>query len=154
MERKGFPWGKLAPKATDEGKTMLPYNKKLKDYSRQLRKSATKEECRLWYNFLKTYTVQFNRQKVIGNFIVDFYCDKAKLVIELDGAQHYEENAQIYDEERTAYLRSLGIEVFRVTNIDINNHFSEVCLVIDEKVNERVDPHQSASQTASPGGSL
>lgn len=117
---------------------MLPYNKKLKDYSRQLRKSATKEEYRLWYNFLKTYTVQFNRQKIIGNFIVDFYCDKAKLVIELDGAQHYEKNAQIYDEERTAYLRALGIEVFRVTNIDINNHFSEVCLVIDEKVNEHI----------------
>ena len=92
---------------------MLPSNNKLKPPAQSLRKNATKEERHLWYDFLKTYPVQFNRQKVIGNFIVDFYCDKAKLVIELDGAQHYEENAQLYDEERTAYLCGLGITVVR-----------------------------------------
>lgn len=133
---------------------MLPYNEKLKKYAQQLRKTATKEERRLWYDFLKTHSIQINRQKVIGNFIVDFYCDKAKLVIELDGTQHYKENTELYDAERTSYLNGLGITVLRFTNLDVMNHFSEVCSIIDENVKTRINPHQSPAATASPGGSL
>jgi very-short-patch-repair endonuclease len=84
--------------------------------SQLLRKNATKEERHLWYDFLKAFPVQFNRQKVIGSFIVDFYSDKAKLAIEIDGAQHYEEYAQQYDEERIAFLNGLGITVVRFSN--------------------------------------
>ncbi len=98
----------------------------------------TKEERHLWHDFLRTYIVQFNRQKVIGNYIVDFYCDKAKLVIEIDGSQHYEDNEIIYDKDRTEYLNSLELQVLRVTNIDINKNFNGVCETIDMVVKERI----------------
>ncbi len=133
---------------------MLPSNNKLKPNAQTLRKYATKEEQHLWYDFLKTYPVQFNRHKVIGNFIVDFYCDKLKLVIELDGAQHYEENAQKYDEERTAYLNGLGITVIHFSNFEIQTNFGVICAYIKNLIGEPEDPHQSASQPASPRGSL
>jgi len=133
---------------------MMPRNNKLKHYSQTLRKNATKEEQQLWYDFLKTYPVQFNRQKIIGNFIVDFYCDKVKLAIELDGAQHYEENAQLYDEERTAYLNGLDITMIRFSNFEIQTNFYEVCMNIKGIICELQDPHQSPSATASPRGSL
>ena len=133
---------------------MLPYNEKLKDRSRELRKGATKEERHLWFDFLKSYPVQFNRQKVIGSFIIDFYCDKAKLAIELDGQQHYENEAILYDEERTAYLNSLGIDVIRITNFDVNKWFNEVCAMLNDSIKARIDPHQAPSAPASPRGSL
>ena len=75
-------------------KSFLPRNKKLKGFSRALRKNATPQESRLWYQFLRTYPVRFNRQRIIGNYIVDFYCDKAKLIVELDGSQHYLKQAK------------------------------------------------------------
>lgn len=106
---------------------MYARNKKLKFYSRKLRKEMTAEEKHLWYDFLKTLTVTVNRQKVIGNYIVDFYCDKAKLVIELDGSQHYDEILQKNDAERDNYMRSLGLTVLRYTNRDINERFLNVC---------------------------
>ena len=94
----------------------LPRNKKLKSLSQTLRKNTTKEENHLWYDFLKNYPIQFNRQKVIGNYIVDFYCKKAKLVIELDGSQHYEEKGIKKDKIRDEYFENLQIKVMRFSN--------------------------------------
>ena len=115
----------------------LPQNKSLKSAARELRREQTPQEKRLWYEYLSSYPVRFNRQKVIGNYIVDFYCRKVNLVIELDGGQHYEKEALEYDEKRTQYLTDLGIRVLRFTNTDIQKHLDEVCRVIDAVVKER-----------------
>ena len=120
------------------GNSFLPRNKKLKGFSRALRKNSTEQENRLWYRFLRTYSVNFNRQRVIGNYIVDFYCDKAKLIIELDGSQHFEKTGKAKDMERDNYLESLNLKVLRFSNADINEHFYEVCTVIDNTVQERL----------------
>ena len=106
---------------------MREYNKKLTGNSRNLRKNMTKEERRLWYDFLKMLPITFNRQTVIGNYIVDFYCAAAKLVIELDGSQHYEENGIASDVMRDSYLNSIGITVLRYSNSDVNQNFQGVC---------------------------
>ena len=87
----------------------------------------TKEERRLWYDFLKLFPVTVNRQKVIGRYIVDFYCAERKLVIELDGAQHYEEDGAASDRERDEALKRLGITVVRYSNADVNRNFEGVC---------------------------
>ena len=87
----------------------------------------TKEERHLWYDFLKPLPVTFNRQKVIGKYVVDFYCASANLVIELDGSQHYEENGLFKDKERDEFLNNLGLKVLRYSNLDINKNFDEVC---------------------------
>ena len=116
----------------------LPRNKKLKEKSGLLRNNATEEENRLWFTFLRKYPVQFNRQRIIGNYIVDFFCLKANLVIEIDGSQHYEEKKIKYDEKRTEYLESLGLKVLRFTNLDIKQNFYEVCSVIDIEVKRRM----------------
>ncbi len=116
----------------------LPRNKSLKTLSSNLRNNATPQENKLWYEFLRTYPVRFNRQRIVGNFILDFYCAKARLAVELDGSQHYENKGINHDEQRTEYLESLGIYVLRFTNSEINENFYEVCTVIDEKVKCRM----------------
>ena len=102
-------------------------NPKLTQNSQNLRKNMTKEERHLWYDFLKQQPHTFNRQKVIGNYIVDFYCADAKLVIELDGSQHYESDGKLADAQRDEYLNSLGIKVLRYSNHDVNQNFRTVC---------------------------
>lgn len=92
-----------------------------------LRKNMTKEERKLWYDFLKSLPITFNRQKVIGNYIVDFFCAQKKLCIELDGSQHYESAGIEYDARRDEYLRGLGLTVLRYSNSDVNQSFSSVC---------------------------
>ena len=87
----------------------------------------TKEERHLWYDFLKSLPVTVNRQKVIGNYIVDFYCASSKLVIELDGSQHFMDEGLEYDRRRDAYLKRLGLTVVRYANSDINDNFDGVC---------------------------
>ena len=111
----------------------------LKERSQKLRKEATKEENLLWYHFLRKYPVQFRRQYIIGNYIVDFYCHKAKLVVELDGSGHYEPKTVRYDQMRTQYLESQGLCVFRVSNLDVLQRFREVCGAIHELVNNRIE---------------
>ena len=81
----------------------------------------------LWYRFLRTCPVRFQRQKPIGRYIVDFYCAKAKLVIEIDGSGHYTEVQQAYDKQRTAYLERMGLHELRYTNLQISRQFREVC---------------------------
>ena len=119
-------------------KAILPRNKKLKVLSAHLRNNATQEENKLWYEFLREYPIRFNRQRIVGNYIADFYCARAKLVIELDGSQHYEKAAMAADAERTQYLSELGLDVLRFANSDINESFYEVCSVIDETVKSRL----------------
>ena len=115
----------------------MEQNKNLKPTSQKLRKNATKEEYLLWYNFLRRYNPQFRRQYVIGNYIVDFYCHKAKLVVELDGSQHYSSEEMEYDKSRTAYLESQGLRVLRFSNLDILQQFQNVCTAIDVAAKER-----------------
>ena len=88
----------------------------------------------MWYRFLRKYPVRFRRQYVIGDYIVDFYCHQAKLVIELDGSQHYDPREIQKDNIRTAYLQSLGLRVIRFTNLDVLQQFSAVCQSIDDAV--------------------
>ena len=102
-------------------------NPKLRKNAQKLRREMTKEERRLWYDFLKRLPVTVNRQKVIDHYIVDFYCASAKLVIELDGSQHYEDEGAADDRERDLALNRLGITVVRYSNNDINQKFEGVC---------------------------
>ena len=102
-------------------------NPQLKANAQKLRREMTKEERRLWYDFLKQLPVTVNRQKVIGHSIVDFYCASAKLAIELDGSQHYEDAGLASDRERDHALNQLGITVVRYSNDDINRNFDGVC---------------------------
>ena len=87
----------------------------------------TKEERHLWYDFLKGLPITFNRQKVIGPYIVDFYCAQFKIVVELDGSQHYEDEGKAKDIERDEYFRCNGIKVLRYSNLDVNRNFEGVC---------------------------
>ena len=103
------------------------HNPVLSDRAKELRSAPTKEERRLWFDFLRTLPVHFCRQKVIGTYIVDFYCAECALVIELDGAQHYEEEAEAYDKRRDAYLASLGLTVLRYSNLDIHRNYKNIC---------------------------
>ena len=113
------------------------YNSGLKDRARTLRKNMTKQECHLWYDFLKYRPEHWNRQRVIDCYITDFFCYSAGLVIELDGAQHYTEEGEEYDSIRTEILERYQLEVIRFLNSEIDRHFDSVCLAIDEKVRER-----------------
>ena len=107
----------------------MKYSKEpsLKGFSQRLRREMTKEERRLWYDFLKLLPLTVNRQKVIGKYIVDFYCSEAKLVIELDGSQHYFPKGMLKDSERDAYLTGLGLTVLRYGNLQVKRSFKEVC---------------------------
>ncbi|MBQ8000048.1 MAG: endonuclease domain-containing protein [Ruminococcus sp.] len=115
---------------------MKEYNKSNIPLARTLRKNMTPWERKLWYKFLRTYPVRFQRQKAIGNYIVDFYCAKARLIIELDGNNHYYEKQIEKDNLRTKELESMNLSVLRVTNLEINRNFREVCEYIDYIVNK------------------
>ena len=112
--------------------------KELRQRSQELRKHMTKEERHLWYDFLKDHPVQFKRQYTLGIYIVDFYCYRAKLIIELDGSQHCEPETMEYDRKRTAFLQSQGLQVMRFSNFDIMTRFRAVCETIDAIVNCRM----------------
>jgi len=117
----------------------LPRNKKLNPLSRCLRRNMTKQETHLWYDCLRQLPYPFNRQRIIGQYIVDFYCDKLRLVIELDGSQHYEAKVAARDKKRTQYLESLGLAVLRFTNRDIDRNFDGVCVMIDAFIERHSD---------------
>ena len=117
---------------------VMKHNKQNEPLAKQLRKEMTPWERKLWYCFLKSYPVRFQRQKCIDNFIIDFYCFQAKLVIELDGGGHYEPEQQRKDNERTRKLESYGLKVIRFCNLDIDKNFYGVCTVIDNEVKARM----------------
>ena len=116
----------------------LPRNTKSVHNATELRKNLTKQERHLWYDFLKSLPVHFYRQYTIEKYIVDFFCPRANLAIEIDGSQHYEEKALRYDERRTKILDSYEITVLRYTNRDINERFAAVCDDIKNHLNSRL----------------
>ena len=116
----------------------LDYNEKNITLAKNLRKNATPQENHLWYDFLSKYEIRFQRQKAIDNFIADFYCHKAKLIIEIDGSQHYEEENRRNDEIRTEILEGYDLKVIRFTNRQIDTNFRGVCEYIDAIVKESI----------------
>lgn len=112
----------------------IPKNNALLDNARKLRKEMTPQELRLWYRFLRYYPMKIYKQRIIGEYIVDFYCASAKLVIEIDGSQHYDPAGKLYDARRTAFLEGLGLNVVRYSNREINCNFQEVCEHIDRMI--------------------
>ena len=117
----------------------LKYNGNNIPRAKELRQNATPEENHLWYDFLRNYPVRFQRQKAIDHFIADFYCHAAKLVIELDGSQHYEEQHTRYDDFRTEILEGYDLTVIRFTNTQIKKNFEGVCQYIDQVVRNAAD---------------
>ena len=114
----------------------LPYNGKNVSLARKNRKNSTKQENRLWYDFLRTYPVKFRRQQPIDNYIADFYCREARLVIEVDGIQHESEEGQKRDAVRTEVLERYGWKVIRIPNRYIDNDFFGVCKYLDRTIQE------------------
>ena len=112
------------------------HNRQLVPFAKQLRKEMTKEEQHLRYDFLRTYPVRFSRQKILGRYIADFYSAEAKLVIELDGSQHYEDVNAEKDTERTAFLEGYGLTIIRIPNNEVNRNFCGVCEYIDAAVKQ------------------
>ncbi len=112
------------------------HNKNIVPAAKALRKNMTKEERHLWYDFLRNYPIKFSRQKVLGRYIADFYSAQAKLIIELDGSQHYEGEIAKKDKERTEYLKQYGLKVIRIPNNWVNQNFAEVCVYIDTAVKQ------------------
>ena len=108
----------------------LPYNPKLVERAKELRKNMTKAERKLWYEYLKNFKYRVHRQRPIDQFIVDFYCFELKLVIEIDGDSHNTENAQAYDLERSQILESYGLKIIRFTNEEVLTNFEGICEVI------------------------
>ena len=102
------------------------HNRKIVPLAKELRKNMTREERHLWYDFLKSYPIRFLRQKVIDNYIVDFYCHSARLIVELDGSQHYEEKGLLKDKIRTERIEQRNLTVIRIPNNEVNRNFEGV----------------------------
>ena len=119
----------------------IPKDNSLLENARRLRRDMTPHERKLWYLFLRKYPVKIYKQRIIGRFVVDFYCASAKLVIEADGSQHYDPQGMTYDAERSEFLSALGLEVLRFSNRDIDKDFDGVCERIDIVIQRRLrDP--------------
>ena len=118
------------------------YNSSILSTARMLRRNLTKEEKHLWYDFLQKHPRKFVKQKILGKYIADFYCASAKLVVELDGSQHYTDYGMEKDAERTEYLKQFGITVIRISNTTIKTNFSGACQYIDETLNELTKTEQ------------
>ena len=124
----------------------MTYEKKNLPRAKELRQNMTPWERRLWYCFLRDYPIRFQRQKCIENYIVDFYCFRAKLVIELDGGGHYDPEQVLYDRIRTEKLEKNGLRVIRFCNMDVDRNFYGVCTVIDREVKKRIQSNSEISQ--------
>ena len=110
-------------------------DERLLAFAREMRKNMTPEERKLWYMYLQKHPrFRFRRQEIIGPYIADFYCAQAKLVIELDGSQHFSEDAMAYDAARNAYFIQHSLRVLRFTNADINQRFPNVCETIEHQL--------------------
>ena len=112
----------------------LPYNPDLIERANELRKTMTPAEKKLWHKLFKNSPLKVRRQRVIDNFIVDFYCAKRKLVLEIDGAIHDLPEVAVRDEERTKILRRYGLRVIRFTNAEVEEDFERVCRVIGDEL--------------------
>ena len=114
-------------------------NYKLEKYAREMRKNQTNEERKLWYNYLKKIRPQFHRQKIFGNYIVDFYCPQLKIIIEVDGIQHYDEKTLIYDKKRTEFLEEQGYTVIRFDNSEVNRDYYNTLYRISNHCEEKAE---------------
>jgi len=123
------------------------HNSSLVPFAKDLRSNMTKEERHLWYDFLKKYEPRFQRQKIIGKYILDFYCAKANLGIELDGSEHYDEKHKKSDEERTKFLENYGIKIIRFSNLEVKQNFEGVCQKIDNTVKQSLTAYGGAPFT-------
>ncbi|MFR6372084.1 MAG: endonuclease domain-containing protein [Phascolarctobacterium succinatutens] len=112
------------------------YDKKLKSRADELRKNMTQQEWNLWYFYLRNHRLKWYRQRIIDRFIVDFYCHAAKLVIEIDGKQHYTDQGIVYDTERTQVLQGYGLKVLRYTNQQVVDNFQDVCWDIERNLQQ------------------
>ena len=130
---------------------MKEYNQSNVKIARVLRRNMTKQERKLWYTFLNKYPVKFQRQKPIGNYIADFYCAKAKLIIELDGSGHYTPYQMLKDRIRTEKIEKMDLTVIRICNLDIDNNFRNVCEYIDTLVICSLPQSLSATAPSSEG---
>lgn len=119
--------------------TQINKNSGLLKIAKILRRNMTRQEKHLWYDFLQHYPVKIYKQRIIDDFIVDFYCHQARLVIELDGSQHYTLEGKSYDEIRTEVLERYGLYVIRFSNRDVEENFDGVCYMIDKMIKERID---------------
>ena len=130
---------------------MKNYNKNNIPLAKELRKNMTPWERKLWYDFLRAYPIRFQRQKAIGNYIADFYCAKARLVIELDGGGHYTEEQKAKDLLRTDELKAMNLTVLRICNTDIDRNFRGVCEYINLRVNNSLPQSPSVTAPSSEG---
>lgn len=118
----------------------MHYDHKNVEYARNLRKNMTPWETKLWYQFLSKYPIRFQRQKPIDQYIVDFFCAKAGVIVELDGGGHYDPQQVEKDKIRTSYLEKYGYCVLRFCNLAVDKNFYGVCTVIHETVQARIPP--------------
>ena len=126
---------------------MIPYNRKLKQRSQLLRREATPEETKLWYEFLSALPCRFVRQKPLGNYIVDFYAPAQKLVIEVDGSQHYTEQGLEGDQIRDDFLNAYGLRVLRIRNEEVREDFA----LVREKIKNMIDMNNMTSEAHEKG---
>lgn len=115
----------------------IVYDASLKPFAQALRRDMTRQERHLWYDFLKPHGAAVKRQKQFGAYIAGFYCPRAKLVIEIDGSQHFEPDGKTRDKKRDRYLNGLGLSVLRFSNHDIDCHFASVCDMINAELAKR-----------------
>ena len=118
--------------------TNLPYDPRMRERVQELRRKMTPMEKKLWYSFLRSYPVKMYKQRAICTFVADFYCPLARLVIELDGSQHYTEQGMQYNAERSAVFEQYGVQVLRFRNQDVSAQFEAVCEQIHETVMNRL----------------
>ena len=123
---------------------IVPKNGEMLPRARELRRSMTPQEQKLWYRFLRKYPVKIYKQRIGESFIVDFYCSKALLVIEVDGSQHYTEQGEAYDLERSAVLERYGLLVLRFSNLEVEQEFDGVCTLIDKTIQSRMNLNPDA----------
>ena len=116
----------------------IPKNNKLLENARKLRREMTRHEKHLWYDFLQNYPIKIYKQRIIDNFIADFYCHQARLVIELDGSQHSTKEGQLRDAARNEILEKYGILIIRFSNQDIDKDFRRICDIIDQVIKDRI----------------
>ena len=119
-------------------KQIIKKNNDLLENARSLRRNMTRQEKHLWYDFLQHYPAKIYKQRIIENYIVDFYCHSARLIIEIDGSQHYTEEGRAYDLARTDLLAKYGLYVLRFSNRDVDEKFDGVCALIDRTIRERI----------------
>ena len=137
LQKASLVQREVARRSRDGGIVMQrKHNQAIVGAAKELRKNMTKEERHLWYDFLQYHPARFSRQKVLGYYIADFYSAKAKLVIELDGSQHYTADGKEYDQKRTDFLTDYDLRVIRISNTEVMKNFNGVCAYIDRAVEQ------------------